>query len=68
MVYELERVLPVCDVFLCSMSATYDGAVVADLSILSVSLCMTLYPHCFSRLSCEMSTRWGQPCEGCSVL
>ena len=27
-----------------------------------------LYPHCFSRLSCEMSTRWGQPREGCSVL
>ena len=27
-----------------------------------------LYPHCFSRLSCEMSTRWGKPREGCSVL
>ena len=27
-----------------------------------------LYLHCFSRLSCEMSTRWGQPREGCSVL
>ena len=27
-----------------------------------------LYPHCFSRLSCEISTRWGQPREGCSVL
>ena len=27
-----------------------------------------LYPHCFSRLNCEMSTRWGQTCEGCSVL
>ena len=27
MVYELERVLRVCDGFLCSMSATYDGAV-----------------------------------------
>ena len=23
-----------------------------------VSLSKTLYPHCFSRLSCEMSTRW----------
>ena len=33
-----------------------------------VSLSKTLYPHCFSRLSCEMSTRWGQSCEGCSVL
>ena len=33
-----------------------------------VSLSKTLYPHCFSRLSCEMSTRWGQPREGCSVL
>ena len=27
MVYELERDLLVCDGFLCSMSATYDGAV-----------------------------------------
>ena len=27
MVYELERVLQVCDGFLCSMSATYDGEV-----------------------------------------
>ena len=27
MVYELERALRVCDGFLCSMSATYDGAV-----------------------------------------
>ena len=27
MVYELERVLGVCDGFLCSMSASYDGAV-----------------------------------------
>ena len=27
MVYELERVLPVCAGFLCSMSAIYDGAV-----------------------------------------
>ena len=26
------------------------------------------YPHCFSRLSCELSTRWGQPREWCSVL
>ena len=33
-----------------------------------VSLSKTLYPHCFSRLSCEMSTRWEQPREGCSVL
>ena len=32
------------------------------------SLSKTLYPHCFSRLSCEMSTRLGQPREGCSVL
>ena len=32
------------------------------------SLSKRLYPHCFSRLSCEMSTRWGQPREGCSVL
>ena len=27
MVYELERVMRVCDGFLCSMSVTYDGAV-----------------------------------------
>ena len=27
MVYELERVLRVCDGFLCRMSVTYDGAV-----------------------------------------
>ena len=27
MAYELERVLRVCDGFLCNMSATYDGAV-----------------------------------------
>ena len=27
MVYELDRVLRVCDGFFCSMSATYDGAV-----------------------------------------
>ena len=27
MVYELERVLRVCDGLFCSMSATYDGAV-----------------------------------------
>ena len=27
MVYELKRMLRVCDGFLCSMSATYDGAV-----------------------------------------
>ena len=33
-----------------------------------VSLSKKLYPHCFSQLSCEMSTRWGQPLEGCSVL
>ena len=32
------------------------------------SLSKILYPHCFSQLSCEMSTRWGQPREGCSVL
>ena len=30
-----------------------------------VSLSKTLYPHCFSRLSCEMSTRWGQRRELC---
>ena len=32
-----------------------------------VSLSKTFYPHCFSRLSCEMSTRWGQLREGCPV-
>ena len=32
------------------------------------SLSKRLYPHCFSELICEMSTRWGQPREGCSVL
>ena len=32
------------------------------------SLSKRLYPHCFSRLSCEMSNRLGQPREGCSVL
>ena len=34
----------------------------------AVSLSRRLYPLCFSRLSCEMSTRWGQPREGCSML
>ena len=29
MVYELERVLRVCEGFFCRMSATYDGAVLA---------------------------------------
>ena len=24
-----------------------------------VSLSKTLYPHCFSRFSCKISTRWG---------
>ena len=33
-----------------------------------VSLSKALYTHCFSRLICELSTRWGQPREGCSVL
>ena len=32
-----------------------------------VSFSKTHYPHCFSRLICEMSTRWGQPREVCSV-
>ena len=32
MVYELERVLWVCNGFLCSMPVTYDGAVVAQTS------------------------------------
>ena len=27
MAYEVERVLGMCDGFMCSMSATYDGAV-----------------------------------------
>ena len=33
-----------------------------------VSLSKTLYPHCFCRLSCEMSAMRGQPWEGCSML
>ena len=33
-----------------------------------VSLSKTLYPRCSSRLRYEMSTRWGQPLEGWSVL
>ena len=33
-----------------------------------MSLSKTLYPHRISRLSCEMSTRWIHPREGCSVL
>ena len=33
-----------------------------------VSLSRTFYLHCFSRLICEMSTRWRDPREGCSVL
>ena len=41
-------------------------AISSDLNVFSLS--KRLYPHCFSRLSCEMSTRWGQPREGCSVL
>ena len=36
--------------------------------ISKLSLSKTLYPHCFSRASCEINTRWGQPCEGCSGL
>ena len=30
-----------------------------------LSLCKTLNPHCFSRLSCEMSTIGEHPHEGC---
>ena len=30
MVYELERVLRVCNGFLCSMSVTYDGMMTYD--------------------------------------
>ena len=30
-----------------------------------VCLSKTLSPHCVSRLSCEMSTMWKHPCEGC---
>ena len=33
-----------------------------------VSLSKTLYQHCFSRISCEMSTRLIHPREECSVL
>ena len=33
-----------------------------------VSLSKTVYPYCFSRFICEMSSWWGQPHEGCSVL
>ena len=33
-----------------------------------MSLSKTLYLHCISRLSCEISTRWRQPREGSSVL
>ena len=29
-----------------------------------VSLSKTLYPHCLSGLSCELSTRWKHPREG----
>ena len=32
MVYELERVLQVCDGLFCSMSVAYDGAVIAQTS------------------------------------
>ena len=32
------------------------------------SLSKTLYLHCFSRLSCKMSTRWGQPRVQCYEL
>ena len=32
------------------------------------SLSKALYLHCFSLLRCEMSTMWGLPREGCSVL
>ena len=31
---------------------------------ISMSLSKTLNLRCFSRLSCEVSTRWGQPREG----
>ena len=33
-----------------------------------LSLGKSLHPHCFSQLICEMSTRWGQPREGYTVL
>ena len=44
MVYELERVLRVCDGFFCSMSATYDGAILLwqlKQAILQVLLTLT---------------------------
>ena len=33
-----------------------------------VSLCMTLYPHCFYQLSCEMSVSWEHPRDVYSML
>ena len=65
----------------CLPSTNWTIGVVVRMSILDTkrltvrtpaSICFLLeqetYPQCFSRLSCEMSTWWGQPREGCSVL
>ena len=41
---------------------------VQTLASVCVSLSKSLYLHCFSRISCELSTRWGHPFERCSVL
>ena len=76
----LSTVLALCVVFLDAWNMEHIGLVVR-MSILGTkgwrfepqhryvfSLSKILYPHCFCRLSCVMSTRWGQPREGCSVL
>ena len=52
MVYELERVLRVCNGFLCSISVTYDGAVLHAMHC----VCDKFICHCFSRFSRITST------------
>ena len=42
MVYELERVLLVCNGFLCSMSVTYDGAVPIVIEVGRLWRCLDL--------------------------
>ena len=46
----------------------YSGRLLKSRHLYVVSLSKTLYLHCFSRLSYEMSTRWRRPRDGCSVL
>ena len=64
------RMLQVCSEYIgqvgkISVSEYSDRRFKPRLQRYVVSLSMTLNPHCFSRLSCEMSTRRGHSHEGC---